>query len=93
MLVVDSLLFEGNRNHCIVLVSSKSESVTFNSNDSITIIQDGITRRRVPIIVLLDNSNERITLYFKNKADYTDCMFVLRGTSKSQSEADVYEDY
>lgn len=94
MIIVDSLLFKGSRDrHCIVLVSLKGESVTLNSDDSITIIQDGITRRKVPIIVLLNNSNERITLCFKSEADYTDCMFVLRGTSRSQSKADTYGDY
>ena len=82
MLITDSLFSkDSENNYRITLLNSENNNITIDNNSSFVVLQSGVTRRGMLLIVLLDtkDNNKTIPLVFQNKIDYDDCLFVLCG--------------
>ena len=83
MLITDSLFSkDSENNYRITLLNSENNNITIDNNSSFVVLQSGVTRRGMLLIVLLDtkdNNKKTIPLVFQNKIDYDDCLFVLYG--------------
>ena len=96
MLVVDSLFFEGPKNHhrITLLTDPEDGSITIDSDNRFIVIQSGVTRRGNLLIVLQDtkDDNEKtIPLTFQNRIDYDNCLFVLWGENGPQTGEYIHD--